>query len=75
MSDQQTVILIGGTNNGRKVSVFKFWHVYYTPKVISLEESKSLEIDGEVAYRHPEEVYYRTSPTEFTFNREVNYKP
>lgn len=71
----KTVTLVGGTRGGKEYTMPSWQKILYVPKRISLSELKALEIDANMAWRGPDEVYVQDSPGVFRYVKTVDYKP
>jgi hypothetical protein len=74
----RVAVLVGGTNDGKTVSVEKrqgrYPPFYYTPKLITMAEVEELKIDDFTSWRLPDEVY-KWLDGAYRYAYTVNYKP
>lgn len=72
----KTVTLVGGSCDGKQIDVQPWLDTIYMAKCdMSLMEVRELAIDDNIQWKWPEDVYERTSPSEFHYVRTVEYKP
>jgi hypothetical protein len=69
------ITLIGGTHDGRQVSVHGWQKVFVIPRVIPLADSDALHISDTMMWRHPDDVYERQDNDTFVYTRTVVYGP
>ena len=70
---------IGGTHNGKHLpeayKVAGRWPgIFYLPTILSIEEEKSLDIDGIQKWRNPDDVYDLLGAN-YVFRERIDYKP
>jgi len=70
---------IGGSRANEEIGIEhkvggRWPSVIYKPAQITIEESKSLDIDGVTTWRHPDDVYCFDG-SNYVFDRRVDYKP
>ena len=71
----ETVKLIGGTRDGDLVKVNIWQRVYISTIMLSLQQSRELDIDGVHSWRWPEEFWKRErAGDDFIFDKRVDYK-
>lgn len=69
------VLLFGGSRDHETVEVAPYQNVVYVTKRLSYEEYRALDIDDNMAWKPPEEIYERNEHGEYVHVRTVNYKP